>query len=65
MRIAETVIGVADYDVSKIPLNRRQRKRLVAAGTIVVHLFSGKNVSKWTRPETGENGLVILNQLGY
>ncbi len=56
--IAERIPGTVDFDVNKIPLNRRQRKRVEEATTLVLHVFSGKNTRAWTSME-GE-GLVIL-----
>ena len=56
--IAERVPGTVDFDVNKIPFNRRQRKKVMEASTLVLHVFSGKQTRVWSDME--ENGLVIL-----
>ena len=67
--IAERVIGFSNYDPSRLPWNRRTRKRIEEATTLVIHLYCGKNKNKWQalerevmqEAEQGDSpGLVIL-----
>ena len=67
--IAEKVVGFHNFDASRIPWNRRMRKKVEEATTLVLHLYCGKNKEKWRAlerevmqdPEPGDSqGLVIL-----
>ena len=67
--IAEKVVGFHNFDASRIPWNRRMRKKVEEATTLVVHLYCGKNKEKWRAlekevmrdAEPGDSqGLVIL-----
>ena len=40
--------GAPEVDNTKVPLNRRTRRRIREAGTRILHLFSGKKTRVWT-----------------
>ena len=50
--------GASSVDMSKVPFNRRQRKRLMEATTKVLHLFSGEHTRTWM--EMAEEGLAVV-----
>ena len=50
--------GASSVDMSKVPFNRRQRKRLMEATTRVLHLFSGEHTRTWM--EMAEEGLAVV-----
>ncbi len=52
------VPGASSVDMSKVPFNRRQRKRLMEATTKVLHLFSGEHTRTWM--EMAEEGLAVV-----
>ena len=56
--LAAEIPGDNMVDMEKVPLNRRQRKRIAEAKSLVVHLFSGKQTSLWTSCE--REGHVVL-----
>ena len=58
-RIVERVPGRVDWDVNLVPLNRRMRKRLQRAKTVIIHLFSGTETQVWDMH--GEEDMVFLN----
>ena len=48
----------------QVPLNRHQRKRLFAADSVVVHLFSGPDQAWWRKGlETGSRAVVCLDKM--
>ena len=53
--IAEKVIGYADYDTSRLPWNRKVRRRIEEASCLILHLYSGKNKAKWKELEYDEH----------
>ena len=59
------MVGFSNYDASKIPLNKRYRRRMAEVTTLVIHLYAGSDFKKWRDLETAdldgkESGLVIL-----
>ena len=50
--------GAATVDMSKVPFNRRQRRRLMEATTRVLHLFSGEHTRTWM--DMSEEGLAVV-----
>ena len=59
LRFVERIPGKVRWDPELVPLNRRMRKRLQKAKSIVIHLFSGTNTEIWD--SHGADGLVFLN----
>ena len=56
--LASEIPGDETIDMSKVPLNRRQRKRIAEAKSLTIHLFSGPQTSLWTCCE--REGHVVL-----
>ncbi len=56
--LASEIPGDDIIDMSKAPLNRRQRRRITEAKSLTIHLFSGPETSLWTRCE--KEGHVVL-----
>ena len=50
--------GASAVDMSKVPFNRRQRRRLKEAGTRVLHLFSGEHTKTWM--DMTEEGVAVV-----
>ena len=50
--------GASTVDMSKVPFNRRQRRRLKEAGTRVLHLFSGEHTKTWM--DMTEEGVAVI-----
>ena len=59
LRFVERIPGKVRWDPELVPLNRRMKKRLQKAKSIVIHLFSGTNTEIWD--SHGTDGLVFLN----
>ena len=59
LRLVERIPGRVRWDPDLVPLNRRMRKRLQRAKSIVIHLFSGTNTEIWDSHD--QEGLVFLN----
>ena len=59
LRLVERIPGRVRWDPELVPLNRRMRKRLQRAKSIVIHLFSGTNTEIWDSHD--QEGLVFLN----
>ena len=59
LRLVERIPGKVRWDPELVPLNRRVRKRLQKAKSIVIHLFSGTNTEIWD--SHGADGLMFLN----
>ena len=59
-RLAAKIPGVdrKELDMTKVPFNRRQRKRLMEATTRVLHVFSGEHTRTWM--EMAGNGLAVV-----
>ena len=58
--IAERILGEEEPDTSKVPLNRKHRRRISEASTIVLHLFAGKSTKVWTDLERDGHVVVCL-----
>ena len=58
-RLVERIPGKVHWDPHRVPLNRRMRKRLQRAKTMIIHLFSGTDTLIWDTH--GEDDMVILN----
>ena len=56
--LIDRVPGAPTVDMSKVPFNRRQRKRLMEAKTRVLHLFSGEHTRMWM--QMAEEGLAVV-----
>ena len=56
--LAAEIPGDETIDMSKVPLNRRQRKRIAESKSLTIHLFSGPQTSLWTCCES--EGHVVL-----
>ena len=56
--LAAEIPGDEAIDMSKVPLNRRQRKRIAESKSLTIHLFSGPQTSLWTCCES--EGHVVL-----
>ena len=56
--LAAEIPGDNLVDMEKVPLNRRQRKRIAEAKSVTIHLFSGPQTSLWTCCE--QEGHVVL-----
>ena len=59
LRILERVPGKVNYDNDIMGINRRTRRQVERAETVVLNLFSGPNTKIWT--SHGQKGLLILN----
>ena len=62
-RILERVLGNQRWDGHMLPMNRRARRRVEKATTVVVHLFSGPNPQPWVKLETDGTAVVCLDIL--
>ena len=58
-RLVERIPGLVHWDPHMLPLNRRMRKRIQRAKTIILHLFSGTDTTIWDTH--GEDDMLILN----
>ena len=59
LRILERVPGKLNYDNDTMAINRRTRRQVERAETVILNLFSGPNIKIWT--SHGQKGLLILN----
>ena len=59
LRILERVPGKLNYDNDTMAINRRTRRQVERAETVILNLFSGPNTKIWT--SHGQKGLLILN----
>ena len=59
LRILERVPGKVNCDNDIMGINRRTRRQVERAETVVLNLFSGPNTKIWT--SHGQKGLLILN----
>ena len=59
LRILERVPGKLNYDNDIMAINRRTRRQVERAETVILNLFSGPNTKIWT--SHGQKGLLILN----
>ena len=59
LRILERVPGKLNYDNDIMGINRRTRRQVERAETVILNLFSGPNTKIWT--SHGQKGLLILN----
>ena len=58
-RLIERVPGKVRWDPALVPMNRRLRKRIQKAKTVIIHLYSGTETSLWDTH--GEENMLILN----
>ena len=58
-RLIERVPGKVRWDPALVPMNRRLRKRIQKAKTVIIHLYSGTETSLWDTH--GEDDMLILN----
>ena len=58
-RLIERVPGKVRWDPALVPMNRRLRKRIQKARTVVIHLYSGTETSLWDTH--GEDDMLVLN----
>ena len=58
LRILERVPGKVNYDNDIMGINRRTRRQVERAETVVLNLFSGPNTKIWT--SHGQKGLLML-----
>ena len=57
--LVERVIGKVDYDTNIMGINRKIRRQVERAETVILNLFAGENTKIWTTH--GKKGLVFLN----
>ena len=62
-RILERVLGLREWDGHMLPLNRRARRKIDKATSLMVHLFSGPNPGPWVKLETDGTAVVCLDLL--
>ena len=59
-RLIERIPGKVRWDPALVPMNRRLRKRIQKAKTVIIHLsYSGTETSPWDTH--GEDNMLILN----
>ena len=56
--LLERIVGTEQWDGHRLPFNRRTRRKIEKATTVVVHLFSGGDPGRWARWE--KNGVAVL-----
>ena len=59
LRLLERALGKVNYDHNVMVINRRMRRQIERAETVILNLFSGPNTKVWTAH--GQKGLLILN----
>ena len=57
--VLEKIPGKTNWEVQNLPFNRRRRRQISQAKTIVVHLFAGQEDPRWA--ELQKDNLVTLN----
>ena len=62
-RILERALGLQQWDGHMLPMNRRARRRVERAASVVVHVFSGPNPQPWVKLETDGTAVVCLDIL--
>ena len=64
LRLLERVPGRHDWSGHELPFNRRRRRQIEQAKTVVVHLFAGKEDPRWKNEEGNGTVVVCLDILG-
>ena len=57
--VLEKIPGKTNWEGQNLPFNRRRRRQISQAKTIVIHLFAGQEDPRWA--ELQKDNLVILN----
>ena len=63
-RILEKIPGKHEWSGAELPFNRRRRRQIELAKTIIVHLFAGKEDPRWKQQEKDGVVVVCLDILG-
>ena len=63
LRILERVPGEKNWDVNQVPLNRRQRRKLQKASSIIINMFAGANTERWKVLEKGSVAVLSIDLL--
>ena len=58
VRILERLPGRKSWDPAALPLNRRRRRQVMRAKTLVFNVFSGPDEKQWLKQE--KNGVVVV-----
>ena len=58
LRLLQQVVGSVDWEAENLSLNRKRRRQVEKAKTLVIYAFSGPEDKEWCRLEN--NGTVIL-----
>ena len=58
LRLLERIPGKKNWDPASIPINRRRRRQIQQAKTLVFNVFSGPDDGPWKKLET--NGVVVV-----
>ena len=58
VRILERLPGRKSWDPAALPLNRRRRRQVMRAKTLVFNVFSGPDEKQWLKQ--GKNGVVVV-----
>ena len=61
--LLERIVGTEHWDGHRLPFNRRMRRRIDKATSVVVHLFSGADPGRWVRWEKEGTAVVCLDAL--
>ena len=58
VRILERLPGKRSWDPAAVPLNRKRRRQVMKAKTLVFNMFSGPDEKQWMKQE--KNGVVVV-----
>ena len=58
IRLLQQVLGSSNWEAEQLPLNRKRRKQVEKAKTLVIYAFSGPEDKEWCKVEN--NGTVVL-----
>ena len=58
--LLERIVGTDQWDGHRLPFNRRMRRKVEKATSVVVHLFSGGAPGRWVRCEKEGTAVVCL-----
>ena len=64
LRLLERIPGKHDWSGHELPFNRRRRRQIELAKTVVIHLFAGKEDPRWKKEEGDGVVVVCLDVLG-
>lgn len=64
MELLERVPGKRQWSGHELPFNRRRRRQIELARTVVVHLFAGKADPRWQQQEKDGVVVICLDVLG-